>query len=207
MSRTLQCTNRRIMNDITKLNKKKYEVKSNSDTEDIHYWLITLIGPIDSPYFGYKYVISLEFPKSYPFKSPSVVFKTKIFHPNISDNGAVCISALNTDWTPAYSIDIIFDAIIPHLLVTPNCDDPFNSSAASLYTKDRNTYNKKVQQYNEKYAVKIGKTKPEKPELKEKMDEDDEPESEDDEPESDELSELEDDEPESDELSEPESDE
>ena len=52
--------------------------------EDIKIWNVTVEGPEDSPYEGGKFIINLDF-TDYPFKSPRISFKTKIFHPSVSD--------------------------------------------------------------------------------------------------------------------------
>ena len=48
--------------------------------------------------------------KDYPFSPPNVKFLTKMFHPNIAENGDVQINILNSFWSPVYDIsNIIFE--------------------------------------------------------------------------------------------------
>ena len=44
----------------------------------------TIPGPPDTPYHGGTFEIDIQIPDMYPFKSPSMKFKTRIWHPNVS---------------------------------------------------------------------------------------------------------------------------
>ncbi len=57
-------------------------------------WSVTLYGPKDTPYEGGVFNIDIEIPQSYPYVPPKVNFKTKIYHPNIDENGEICLDIL-----------------------------------------------------------------------------------------------------------------
>lgn len=44
----------------------------------------TFPAPPDTPYAGGTFEVDIEIPDQYPFKSPSIRFTTKIWHPNVS---------------------------------------------------------------------------------------------------------------------------
>ena len=90
----------------------------------------TIIGPEKTPFYGGFYKLNIKFPENYPSNAPSVLFDTKIFHPNVYDNGSICIEVLN-NWNPNYSIIDILEAIYI-LLVTPNENSPANKEAGKI---------------------------------------------------------------------------
>jgi ubiquitin-conjugating enzyme (huntingtin interacting protein 2) len=50
-----------------------------------------LQGPPGTPYANGVWTIDLTFPENYPFKAPTVKFRTEIKHPNVkTDTGEVC---------------------------------------------------------------------------------------------------------------------
>ncbi|GAA5873209.1 hypothetical protein JCM1840_005601 [Sporobolomyces johnsonii] len=48
---------------------------------DLTYWVGRLEGAEGTPYEGHTYAISLRFPESYPFKSPTVRFESTCYRP------------------------------------------------------------------------------------------------------------------------------
>ncbi|KAK8840812.1 Ubiquitin-conjugating enzyme E2 D1 [Tritrichomonas musculus] len=121
------------------------------DGENMFKWNATLIGPPDTPYENGVFNLIIDLPQDYPFKPPTVTFKTQIFHPNINTNGNVCLDILKAKWVSTMSISKILLSICC-LLAFPNPDSPYNKEAANLYRDNLQEYNKKVREYTQKYA-------------------------------------------------------
>jgi ubiquitin-protein ligase len=48
---------------------------------------VQISGPADTPYYGGLFKAELFLPDEYPMVPPKVLFRTKIFHPNIDKLG------------------------------------------------------------------------------------------------------------------------
>lgn len=141
---------RRMDTDVMKLY-EKHEVTLVGDS--LNEFVVKFFGPKDTPYETGVWRIKVELPDKYPFKSPSIGFMNKIYHPNIDfASGSVCLDVINQTWTPLYDLSNVFDSFIPQLLSYPNPTDPLNGDAASLYLHKPEDYKNKVLDYVKKYA-------------------------------------------------------
>ena len=72
--------------------------------DDPFHWQATILGPPDSPFEGGVFFLNIHFPTDYPFKPPKFAFTTRIYHPNINSNGAICLDILRSQWSPALTV-------------------------------------------------------------------------------------------------------
>jgi ubiquitin-conjugating enzyme E2 H len=100
---------------------------------------------LTAPFLGGLWKIHVELPDQYPYKSPSIGFVNRIFHPNIDElSGSVCLDVINQTWSPMYDMVNIFEVFLPQLLRYPNPTDPLNGEAAALLMKEPKAYDIKV---------------------------------------------------------------
>ena len=119
--------------------------------EDMFSWTGTIMGPADSPYMNGIFSVKIDFPSDYPFKSPRVIFITKIYHPNINATGAICLDILKEQWSPALTISKVLLSVCS-LLTDPNPDDPLMPDIAKLYKADKERYNAIAREWTMKYG-------------------------------------------------------
>ncbi|XP_002509830.2 ubiquitin-conjugating enzyme E2 4 [Ricinus communis] len=137
--------------DLMKLMMSDYKVEMVNDGMQEFY--VEFNGPKDSPYQGGLWRIRVELPDAYPYKSPSIGFINKIYHPNVDEmSGSVCLDVINQTWSPMFDLVNVFEVFLPQLLLYPNPSDPLNGEAAALMMRDRTAYEQRVKEYCEKYA-------------------------------------------------------
>jgi ubiquitin-conjugating enzyme E2 D/E len=117
----------------------------------MYVWDAMIMGPADSPFTGGVFKLEIHFPTDYPFKAPKVVFLTKIYHPNISPQGAICLDILKDQWSPAITVGKLLLSICS-LLTDPNPADPLMPDIADLYTKHRAEYEETAREWTRRYA-------------------------------------------------------
>ena len=119
---------------------------------NLYAWEATIIGPDGSPYAGGIFKLNINIPTDYPFKPPTVSFKTRIYHPNISQEGSICLDILKSQWSPALTILKVLLSI-SSLLTDPNPNDPLEAEIASQYKKNKEQFNKTASDWTKKYAM------------------------------------------------------
>ncbi|KAI4131739.1 MAG: hypothetical protein LQ338_001061 [Usnochroma carphineum] len=122
--------------------------------DDLYKWLITLVGPEDSPYAGGNFKLHVTLPTEYPFKPPQINWQTKIYHPNVTNDeqGSMCLGLLRPgEWKPNSTLSAALE-YVRQLLVEPNPDDPVEQAIARQYTEERKEFNKQAKKWTKEYA-------------------------------------------------------
>merc|ERR1719486_1188763 len=132
---------------------------SNSKAANVANFIMLLAGPKGSPYEGGVFRLSISVPGQYPMKPPKIKFETQLFHPNVGRGhtpGAICLDILRKEaWSPALTLERTLLSIAS-LLADPNPASPMDGEAAQLYTKNRKAYDKRVQEWVNKFATPKG---------------------------------------------------
>ncbi|XP_073982482.1 ubiquitin-conjugating enzyme E2 L3-like isoform X1 [Rhodnius prolixus] len=147
--------NRRLQKELSELQQSGMRSFRDIQVDDknILSWQ-GLILPENPPYNKGAFRIDINFPIEYPFRPPKIVFLTKIYHPNVGENGQVCLSIIRYEnWKPATKIDQVINALVA-LINDPEPGHPLRSDLAEEYTKDRKKFLKNADEYTKKFAEK-----------------------------------------------------
>ena len=105
------------------------------------------------PFEGGCFKVKLVLPSDYPQAPPKGFFYTKIFHPNISKAGEICVNTLKKDWKPDFGIGHVLQ-VVRCLLINPFPESALNEEAGKLFMEDYEEYCKKARMMTEVHASK-----------------------------------------------------
>jgi len=147
-----------LRKQLRELNKNPVEGFSAGlvDESNIFEWQIVIVGPPDTLYEGGYFNAILTFPPEYPNLPPRMQFTTEIWHPNVYEDGRVCISILHPPgedefgyeraserWLPIHTVESILISVIS-MLSSPNDESPANLEAAKQWRDDKPAFKRRV---------------------------------------------------------------
>jgi len=119
--------------------------------DNISFWKLIIDGPKDTPYEGGRFACYIRFPDDYPFKPLDFRFYTPIYHPNINNDGKICIDILKNHWSPAITLQRVVCSVI-YLLKAPNPIDALDVVKANIYSDNRPLFNENARQHTLNHA-------------------------------------------------------
>jgi len=119
--------------------------------EDVSSLCADIVGPVETPYEGGVFTCKLVFGPDFPQTPPKGFFLTKIFHPNVSKAGEICVNSLKRDWEPSKGLAHVL-LIIRCLLIVPNPDSALNEEAGRLLLEDYASYFARAQMLTKIHA-------------------------------------------------------
>lgn len=148
-----------------------FRVKLISD-DDLFQWEVALFGPPDTLYQGGYFKANVKFPQDYPYNPPTVRFLSKVWHPNVYENGDLCISILHPPvddpqsgelpcerWNPTQNVRTILLSVVS-LLNEPNTFSPANVDASVMYRRWKDSKGKD-KEYENIIKKQVTASKPE----------------------------------------------
>ncbi|XP_033126322.1 NEDD8-conjugating enzyme UBE2F-like [Anneissia japonica] len=128
------------------------------NVDSLHHFELA-ICPEEGYWRGGRFVFYIEVPEEYNIVPPKVKCLTRLYHPNITEEGgSICLSLLRehsvdgTGWAPTRRLKDVVWGLSSLFLDLVDFDDPLNSSAADLYLRDKKAFEEKVLDYVEHYA-------------------------------------------------------
>lgn len=118
---------------------------------DKTHWQVIFLGTESTPYENGYFKIELIFNNVFPKNGPEAKFITKMFHPNISANGHVCMDLLNY-WNEKTSMEDVIYGIL-EILDNPVPENGYNNEARKLLEENYEKYMETVDEYTAKYAM------------------------------------------------------
>ncbi|KAJ1807471.1 ubiquitin-conjugating enzyme E2 S, partial [Coemansia sp. RSA 2599] len=147
-------TLRRLVGELGKLQESPPEGISVTINEDQITEINAVIqGPEDTPYDKGQFHVRLTIDESFPNTPPKGIFITKIFHPNVSEQGEICVNTLKKDWQKHYGIEHVL-ITVKCLLIYPNPESALNEEAGKLLLERYDDYAKHARLMTEVHAMK-----------------------------------------------------
>ncbi|KIJ18133.1 hypothetical protein PAXINDRAFT_167405 [Paxillus involutus ATCC 200175] len=131
---------RRLMREISQLKNSPPEgIRIVTSEENILDVTGIIEGPEGTPYAGGYFRVRFKFTEEFPAAPPKCWFATKIFHPNVSSAGEICVNTLKKDWKSTYGIGHIL-VTVKCLLIYPNPESALDEEAGKLLLEDYDSY-------------------------------------------------------------------
>jgi len=121
-------------------------------SDDLSTWIVGMFGAPGTIYEGGYFKARMKFPETYPMDPPSMVMMQPMWHPNIYEDGRLCISILHPPgddphsgelaserWNPTQSVATVLLSVIS-MLSEPNISSPANVDASVMYRNKREEY-------------------------------------------------------------------
>ncbi|XP_013786188.1 ubiquitin-conjugating enzyme E2 L3-like [Limulus polyphemus] len=146
---------RRLQKELQDLRKSAMKSFRNIHVEETNILIWQgLILPENPPYNKGAFRIEIIFPAEYPFKPPKIIFRTKIYHPNIDEKGQVCLPIISAEnWKPATKTDQVVQALVA-LVNDPEPEHPLRADLAEEFTKDKKKFFKSAEEFTKKFSEK-----------------------------------------------------
>mmetsp|Transcript_11762 Transcript_11762/g.37528 ORF Transcript_11762/g.37528 Transcript_11762/m.37528 type:complete len:222 (+) Transcript_11762:19-684(+) len=145
-----------VAKELRKLTNEPLEgIKVLLNEEDITNIVADIAGPVATPFHSGTFKVKLVLPSDYPASPPKGYFLTKIYHPNISKAGEICVNTLKRDWKQDVGVGHVLQ-VVRCLLINPFPESALNEEAGKLFMEDYDQYFKKAAMMTEVHARVAG---------------------------------------------------
>ncbi|CAL2030971.1 hypothetical protein CAEBREN_22360 [Caenorhabditis brenneri] len=127
------------------------------DSSTIHEMLLT-VTPQEGLYKGGVFRFKITVPPEYNNVPPVVKCLTKLWHPNITEDGAICLSILRQNsldhygWKPTRNLREVVQGLTDLFGDLMDFGDPLNIQAAKMWGNSQENFKYQVNDYIRKYC-------------------------------------------------------
>eukprot|EP00994_Dinema_validum_P002264 NODE_1491_length_931_cov_179.629252_g1156_i0.p1 GENE.NODE_1491_length_931_cov_179.629252_g1156_i0~~NODE_1491_length_931_cov_179.629252_g1156_i0.p1 ORF type:complete len:212 (+),score=34.22 NODE_1491_length_931_cov_179.629252_g1156_i0:72-707(+) len=143
-----------VWRELSALMKDKMDgIQLSINEENLAHIEASIMGPENTPFQGGVFTVRLVLDADYPESPPKGYFLTRIFHPNVSGKGEICVNTLKKDWHKDCGLKHVL-MIIRCLLIEPNPESALNMDAGHLILENYEEFCKRARLFTQLHAVK-----------------------------------------------------
>ena len=150
---------KRLYKEYSRLIKRGYDTEAIKsimiDPNNVRDIRLLMKGAPDSPFEGGLFVLQLFMRKEYPMKPPRVLFRSKIYHPNVDKYGRISLDVTSYKWAPGLTIHHVALSLYIYIQ-DPNPDYPLDHNVAHVWKSDIKKAHEIAKEWTKKYADGIG---------------------------------------------------
>eukprot|EP01003_Olkasia_polycarbonata_P001116 NODE_1231_length_577_cov_68.655303_g1157_i0.p1 GENE.NODE_1231_length_577_cov_68.655303_g1157_i0~~NODE_1231_length_577_cov_68.655303_g1157_i0.p1 ORF type:complete len:189 (+),score=51.78 NODE_1231_length_577_cov_68.655303_g1157_i0:32-568(+) len=138
----------RLNRDLGELDLEGTTAKLEIENKETLTPFFLTLKPIEGLYKGAEYRFKIDVPTEWPHQPPRATYvsERKLWHPNIDEEGHVCLNILRKDYRPVVTMKMILYGL-ELLFIEPNPDDPLNRDAAKQFREDPRGFEQKVKRW------------------------------------------------------------
>jgi ubiquitin-protein ligase len=141
----LSSSERRILRELKPFAKPPENIEVWVDSADLRTWRIFIKAPPGTPHEKQSWSGLLEFPNEYPSAPPLLRFLSVPYHPNVSPEGKVLFSYVDTQYTAMMApFDILTELL--KLFAFPELECALRKDVEREFREDESTYRRKARE-------------------------------------------------------------
>uniref|UniRef100_A0A1B6M141 Ubiquitin-conjugating enzyme E2-18 kDa n=1 Tax=Graphocephala atropunctata TaxID=36148 RepID=A0A1B6M141_9HEMI len=139
---------RRLLSELEELRNLKLPYFTNVQVDQSNFLVWQgLVVPQEQPYDKGAFLVEISFAPEYPFKPPRIVFRTKIYHPNVSEDGQICLPLLQPEnWKPTTRLEQVIESLVA-MIHTPQPEHSLRPDLAAEYLQNRRKFFRVAEQF------------------------------------------------------------
>jgi ubiquitin-conjugating enzyme E2 M len=140
----------RLQKDLDEIHISELVGVSFPDRND-HSCFVVQLRPDTGMWKSGKFDFEFKIPPDWPIEAPRLRLLTRTWHPNVTEEGQVCLNLLKETYTPVMTIDHLI-AGLQFLFMEPCAISPLNVQAAKMYQRDMPKFQETVDEYIRRYC-------------------------------------------------------